>query len=52
MFGKPLSQQRPFGHNAGGVNIVVHDVIVVLDLLEVHRIAETRGLEEIASIAP
>src|SRR5699024_12005523 len=38
--------------HAGGVDIGVHQEVVVLDLLEVRAVAEARCLEEVAQVAP
>src|SRR5699024_1643700 len=47
-----FGQDRPLRHNPGWVYGVVDDVVVVFDLLEVHGVTKTRGLEQIASISP
>src|SRR5690625_1540655 len=52
VFGQPLGEYRAFGHNAGRVDVAVHNIIVVLDLLEVYGVAEARGLEQVAGIGP
>ncbi|STX14334.1 Uncharacterised protein [Kytococcus sedentarius] len=41
---------RPRGHDAGGVHLAVHLVVVLLDLLEVRGVAEARGLEEVPQV--
>src|SRR5699024_9041693 len=43
--GKPVVQYRPFRDNAGGVDVLVDNVIVVFDLLEVYGVTKARGLE-------
>src|SRR4051794_5386203 len=39
------------GHDPGGIHVRVHDVVVLLDLLEVDRLAEAGGLVEVAGVA-
>src|SRR5699024_5034927 len=38
--------------HAGGIDIRVHQEVMVLDLLEVRAVAEARRLEKIAEVAP
>src|SRR3990172_2515012 len=38
-------------HNAGGINVVVGDVVVPLDVVEVHGVGNAVGLIEIFQIA-
>src|SRR5699024_8918513 len=52
MGGYPVGEHWTFGHNTGGVHVFVDDVVVVFDLLKIHRIAKTWGLEEITCIGP
>src|SRR5688572_25610768 len=47
----PLDGRTP-GHDAGGVHVALHHVVVLLDLVEVDGLAETGRLEEVTCIAP
>ena len=50
--GQPAGQVRPLGHDPGGIDVGVHDVVVLLDLDEVDGIAETRRLEQVTRVGP
>jgi hypothetical protein len=52
MWGQPVGQVRAFGHDAGGGDVTVHDVVVLLYLDEVGGITETRGLEQVTRVGP
>src|SRR3569833_1435583 len=50
--GEPAGGVRAERHDAAGVHDAVDDVVVLLDLREVDRVAEAGGLEEIAGVRP
>ena len=52
MWRNESGQIRANGDNLRRVNFLVDDVVVLLHLGEVARVAETRGLEEVAQVAP
>src|SRR4051794_41707023 len=47
---EPVGEVGPFWHDLCGVDVLVHDVVVLLDLHEVDGVAEARRLEQIARI--
>src|SRR5450759_5988835 len=50
--GEPVRQIRPLRDNTRRVDVLMHDVVVLLDLAEVDRVAEPRGLEQVTRIRP
>ncbi|SKY08599.1 Uncharacterised protein [Mycobacteroides abscessus subsp. abscessus] len=49
---EPIPQVRAVGHDPGGIDVAVDQVVVLLDLCEVDGVAETRSLEEVARVRP
>src|SRR4051794_8228142 len=49
---EPPVEIRPVRHDAGRVDVAVHDVVVPLDVVEVDRVPEARRLEQIPRIRP
>src|SRR3546814_12183859 len=43
---------RPLGHDAAGVHRLMASVVVVLDVMQVHRVGDTGHLVELAGVAP
>src|SRR3954451_10965661 len=50
--GGPAGGVRADGDHARGVHVAVHDVVVLLDLVEVDRVPEPRSLEQVARVRP
>ena len=48
----PAGLVRPERHDAARVDLPVGAVVVPLDVVEVHRLAETRGLEQVPGVRP
>src|SRR5437868_918615 len=50
MWCQPAGQNGSLRHDAGWVDIAVHEVVVLLDLDKVDGVAETGGLEQVAGV--
>src|SRR6478672_10526279 len=50
--GAPARQVRTSRDDAGRVEVLVHQVVVLLGLDEVDRVAEAGGLEQVAGVGP
>lgn len=49
---QPSQKVRAYRNNAGGINVLVNDVVVFLDLLEVYGVTKAGSLEEVACVPP
>src|SRR3954468_19968603 len=47
---QPAGEVGTVRHDAGRVDVLVHQVVVLLDVLEVHGVAEPWGLEQIPRV--